>query len=439
MIRFQEVALLQKMRIDISKVVISLFLILFTWQVAAYTEGRELTLEDCLELAKGNNPAIKIAESAKERALWSMRETAGGGGVKLRANHINSRSNDSDNSYVRRQKIYNKSENQLVLNYPIYSGGKVEGLTDTAKINLKKADLNLDLTRQQLVLDTTKAYFDALQQRSLVDIQQEAVNNLESHLTIVEDQFKGGLVSKEDVLSSQVQLYVYQDGLIRAKANYENAMDALKTVIGIPLTEKVSIKGDFTCTMNPVKLDECIQYAISCRPESKAVQANIDIAKNNIKVARSGNLPSINLSGTQDWYEQNPPGSKNKNWTVSVTASLNILDAGVTKAQIMQAKTRLSGAKEEARQNQDNVVLEVKQAFNNLTEAGERVEGCATTVERAKENYRITEIGYKAGINSNQNVVDAQQALTQVKTLAVQSLFDYNLSRAQLNKAMGLE
>lgn len=55
-----------------------------------------------------------------------------------------------------------------------------------------------------------------------------------------------------------------------------------------------------------------------------------------------------------------------------------------------------------------------------------------------EENLKIAEIGYSAGINTNLGVIDAQTALTQVKSNYIQTLYDYNTNKAQLEKAMGV-
>jgi outer membrane protein TolC len=59
-------------------------------------------------------------------------------------------------------------------------------------------------------------------------------------------------------------------------------------------------------------------------------------------------------------------------------------------------------------------------------------------VEKAEEDFKISEIGYSAGMNTNSGVIDAETALTQAKTNYIQALYDYNNNRAQLDKAMGV-
>ncbi len=60
------------------------------------------------------------------------------------------------------------------------------------------------------------------------------------------------------------------------------------------------------------------------------------------------------------------------------------------------------------------------------------------TVEKAEDDYRISLIRYNAGVGTNLDVLDAQVALTQAKTNYVQALYDYNTSKAKLEKAIGI-
>ncbi len=121
----------------------------------------ELSLDDSIALALKNNPAIKIAEAGKQQSLWGIEQAEAGKGFVLDYTHVDSRSDRSSLS-LSTVAIQNNFSNQLSLGLPIYSGGRLEGLIDQAKLTYKVSDLNVDATRQQLKLSATTAYFNVL-------------------------------------------------------------------------------------------------------------------------------------------------------------------------------------------------------------------------------------------------------------------------------------
>ena len=115
-----------------------------------------------------------------------------------------------------------------------------------------------------------------------------------------------------------------------------------------------------------------------------------------------------------------------------------MFDSGLTRAQVRQAEADIEAAKEQARQKQDAIQLEVRTAYLDVKEAEKRIHTSSVSVEKAEEDLKIARVRYNAGVGTNLDVMDAQVALTTAKTNYVQSLYDYNTSKAELDRAMGI-
>lgn len=296
----------------------------------------------------------------------------------------------------------------------------------------------MDATRQQLQLSATTAYFNVLQTRNLFEVSKQAVVDFASHLKNVQAQFDAGTVARSDVLQTEVQLANAQDGLIKAQNNYELAIANLNNVIGLPLDTEIKLKEDLKFQQYSLKLDDCIRYALTNRPEMAQAQANVAIARDQVKVARSGSLPSLGFTATNGWEASNFPGAKNSNWAVSMTASMDVFDSGLTKSQVKQAEYGVTTSQEQARQTRDNISLQVRQAYLSMQEAAKRIDTSKVAVGKADEDLKMSEVRYAAGVGTNLDVIDAELALTQAKTNYVQALYDFNTSKAQLEQAMGI-
>ena len=415
-------------------------LMLFVLNQAVAAAPIELSLDDCVALALKNNPAMKIAENDWEKYRWAVKQAEAGKKVSLSLTHTDNRYDIAANRQqgLYRTTYYNKFDNLVALTLPVYSGGKLENQIDAAQSNLTIADLNRQATKQQLKLSATTAYFDVLHYRKVVQVSTESVDDLCLHLKNVQAQFVAGMVAKSNVLYSQVQLATAQDSLIRAQNNYQNALVSLNYVIGLAADSELIQQENFPYEQNSLEMEDCVEQALTNRPEITEYQAKIAIAQYNVNIARSGNLPTVSLKGTQDWYDQDLPGSKNSNWMLSLTTSLNLFDSGITQSEIKQAQYELATANEQDRQARDAIALEVRQAYHSMGEAEKRIATNKLAVEQATEDYQIAEYGYRVGVSTNLDVIDAELALTQAKTNYIQALYDYNTSKAQLDKARGV-
>ena len=185
-------------------------------------------------------------------------------------------------------------------------------------------------------------------------------------------------------------------------------------------------------------LADCIAYALENRTDGKQAQLAIDVAEEYKAIAKSGYRPTISASASNGWSDTDFPGTEDKSWQIGAKMSWNIFDMGVTKAQVRQADADLLKAQEQARQKLDAIQLEVRTAYLDVQEAEKRIHTSQVSVEKAQEDLKIARVRYRAGVGTNLDVMDAQVALTTAKMNYVQSLYDYNTSKAELDRAMGI-
>ena len=401
------------------------FLMLNT--AAVFAAPVELSLHESIVMALQNNPAIKIADADKEKAEWGIREAKGGKMPTLSLNHSDSWSDAND-----------RFNSNATLRLPLYTGGRAEAAIKQAQINFKVNNLGVDKSKQQVQLDATTGYFTILQTINSLKVSQESVDQMLAHLKNVQAQYSVGTVAKSDVLRSEVELANNQQNLIKAQNNYDLAVSRLNNIIGLPLDTEVKLKDELKHNRYELSLDDAIQYAMIHRPEAIQADYAIDAAKQGVKAAESGKLPTVDASATTGWSDTKFPGMENNSNSIGISASWNVFDSGVTHARIKQADSAVAKAAIQAQQTKDTVQLEVRQAYLNMNEADKRISATYVAVEKAEEDFKIGGVRYGAGVGTNLDVIDTQVALTQAKNNYIQAMYDYNTSKANLDKAMGM-
>ena len=356
----------------------------------------QLTLDDCVSLAFQNNPVMKIAQSDRNKSYWSLKQARAAKGFSIDYTYSAQRYDTPPSSSFSIYTWSNLYKNTVALSLPLYSGGKLESQIDQAKLSLKVSDLSLTATGQQLKQDVTNDYFNVLQYQNTRRVYQETVDNYAAHLKIVQAQFDAGMVAKSDVLSTAVSMADSQNDLLVVENSYDMALATLSNAIGLSLDTELNLADHFPFEKFTLSLKECTQYALSNRPEIAKYQTKIKIAQDDVKIARSGYLPTVSLSAAQYWSDDQMPGNQNPYWQVAMTTSWNVFDSGQTKAKLRQAGYSLDSAKEQARQQSDTVELEVRQYYHSMEEAVKRMSTSQVAIDQAEESLRIAEIRYKS-------------------------------------------
>lgn len=405
----------------------------------------ELDLEETIQRALLTNPSVKIAEYNRKAAKADYSAAKGARGISISLSHSSGRGGYADPQYNQQLRIWTKGidnshSNSITASLPIFTGGELQGQIGQAKANYRSMLSAEEQAYNEMKETATTGYFNMLNAGNMKALRQESVDRLQAHLDNVVAQYNVGIVARADVLRSEVELANAKQDYITASNQYDVAEATLNNIIGTPLNTTLKLKDSLQYVPYDNDMAYCLAYSEQHRPELKQAEYGVDAAEAALVVARSGHMPKIYANASDNWggNGSNWPGDDDENWSVGVTASMNVFDSGVTWSKIHAAQENLAKAKESQRQIKDNVELEVRTDYLNLREAEKRITTTQVAVASAEEDYHIAVVRYQAGVGTNIDVMDAQEALTQAKTNYYQALYNYNTSKAALNTSMGV-
>ncbi len=405
----------------------------------------ELDLEETIQRALLTNPSVKIAEYSRKAAKADYSAAKSARGISISLSHDSGRGGYADPQYNQQLNIWTKGignshSNSITASLPIFTGGELQGQIGQAKANYRSMLSAEEQAYNEMKETATTGYFNMLNATNMKALRQESVDRLQAHLDNVIAQYNVGIVARADVLRSEVELANAQQNYITASNEYDVAEATLNNIIGTPLGTTLLLKDRLQYEPYENDMAYCLAYSEQHRPELKQAEYAIDSAEAALVVARSGHMPKVYANASNNWGGNGSdwPGDDDENWSVGVTASMNVFDSGVTWSKIHAAQENLAKAKESQRQIKDNVELEVRTDYLNLREAEKRITTTQVAVASAEEDYHIAVVRYQAGVGTNIDVMDAQEALTQAKTNYYQALYNYNTSKAALNTSMGV-
>ena len=396
----------------------------------------DLNLDESVPRAFANNRTIKQAAANREAAYWSLsaaRRQANpkvsweGSGQKVGGKYY-------------RNSSYNRTfSNTASVTMPVYTGGQLEEQRETARLELNTADITLEQTLQEVRATATTLYYYVLECRNEIEVQQEAVTTLQTHLDNVNAQFRVGTVAKSDVLASQVQLAESQQALVNAQNNFDNAIADLCNYIGLPADTILRPRDTLTYTKYNLNLENCTKYALENSPACAIADYAVREAESAKRSTKSGYRPTVNAS-----INKNINGRREGHnditdyWTAGLSASWNIFDGGVTSSQVKQTEAAIIRAQENAAAARESVQVSVQKAFLDLYAAEKNISTTKIAVDRAEEDYKIAQVRYAAGVDTNLAVMDAQEKLTDARSNYYTALYRYNVAKADLDQAMGI-
>lgn len=414
----------------------------------APTAANILTLNDAINTALNNNQTIIQANLGIELASAHYQETKNAFSPQLVLSETAGR--QYADSYQTKaynfdlnkwQKVYTNEmlqynyDTKLSVQLPLYTGHRLEANREQAAQNIEQNKANSLKIRQNLIFDTTTAYFSLLQSYNTLDLARESTEQMQSHLKNAILNYDNGIVPKSDILRAEVELAAAEQNLAKAENNVQLAKTTLCNLMGVDLHTDFRVSNLVSDAYSFQDLDHYLAIARQTRPELAAMNAQINGASATMTAAQSGNLPTLNLNGTYDWKGNSFPGDAS--WSLMLTANWNAFDGGITKSKVIQAQKSLNISQSQERQLMDNITLEVTQAYFNVQDSAKRLATAQKAAVKADEDFRISQLRYKSGLSTNVEVLDSHVAFLNAKNGLIQTQYDYHTSYARLLKAAG--
>ena len=326
---------------------------------------------------------------------------------------------------------------------PVFTGFSLINKYKIAGFSLDLARLNEKTTRQAVVFEANKVYFNLLKAQKLAAIAREAVTQISAHKDVAKNFYEVGMTPLNDLLKAQVELANARQDFIVAQNNLETAKSNFNILLRRKINAPVKLKDIIDYCFFEKKIDFCFDMAEKNRLEIKAAELQVEIAQKELKLGKTDYYPSITLQGNYykvgtDFDADGGDGiSDPDSWDITATASWNFWEWGKTRYGVKEKLSALAQARYQQDEIIDNIHLEVKQAYLNTKESEQNIMAVKKAIEQARENFRISEERYKEQMDTSTDVLDAQTLLSRTMTNYYNALYDLKISKAYLYWAMG--
>ena len=327
----------------------------------------------------------------------------------------------------------------IQLSYNIFTSGRDSAQRKAAERLVRSAELTVEQTREQLRLDTTTDYYNLQSANEQVRINQAAVTNAQRSLGDTLAQERAGLGTRFDVLRSQVNLANAQQQLTNAIATQGINRRQLASRLSLPESINVS-------TADPVQpagtwtlpIEDTIVLAYKNRAELEVQLVQREVSEQQRRAALAALGPTISATASYNLLKsfEAPVRQAGDGYTLALQAQWNFFDGGAAQARAAQQERNKEIAETRFAQGRNNVRFQVEQAYTNLQANRANIDTTTTALAQAAEALRLARLRFQAGVGTQTDVINAETDLTRAEGNRVSAVIGYNLSLAQLQRAV---
>lgn len=420
------------------------FLIGLTLSQAVFAEN----LIQVYEQARETNPDLRSSLAEREKAYSAISGSRASllpqvglnasYGVTHGRRDISGQKNKSGN-------LYQVTVSQSIFNFSSWKA------LDITKKQASIADIAYQYQGQTLILNTSVAYFNvlkALDALSFIDAQKEAIGR---QLEQTRQQHQVGLVAITDVQNAQANYDLTVAQQVNALNELNNSIENLRQVSGRFYSSLATIDTKTFKTEEPTQINALLKQSEISNLNLLTMKLNQDIAREQIKLAQSGYMPTASIDASTNLNKNERYGSYSSNGAigshhsksysgnnyVGVSVNMPIFSGGATMSQVEQAQHNFVSYSEKLESTNRSVINQVRSSYNNIASSISSIRAYQQAVVSAESSLEATSSGYQVGTRTIVDVLNATTQLYSSKRNLSDAKYNYLTSLLQLKYAIG--
>ena len=325
-------------------------------------------------------------------------------------------------------------------------------------------------TAQEVVTAVRIAYFNVLLADENVRLIENSLERINRTLRETRALNRAGMASDYDVLLLEVQLSNFEPALRRAEFDRQLMLRTLIVEMGLYPGTPIEVEGnleavdltDFSQNSpenaalltvsgvgvpDDVDFDEVQEIALDRRSDVRQIRSNILLEEANLEAQKAEYYPTLSLIGNVSIQAQqngnpvffgNSPNQRTSIGTAGIAIQLPIFTGFSRDARVQQVRANIRQNEYRLERLENQAINQLRTMMDNVTEAQQRSESQKQAVAQAQRGFEIASAQYNAGIGSRLETTEAETALRESEFNYARAVYDYLVSRAQLELAVGL-
>lgn len=402
----------------------------------------QFTLEDCLRFAFANSYERQSMELNTESQQVSFDQSK-----QSRLPSVNASASET---YSHNKNTDGFTGNVgLGASVVIYQGGNINKTIEQNRLNVERSEMQLQQYDNQLSVQILQNFLTALSNNELLDYQEVILNSSRAQLQQGRERFKVGSILESDMLLLEAQYISDSTSMMETRINRDNSIMSLKVLLSMDPLDNLQIIQPNTDNLDEITAslpseEDALEMALETYPSLKLNEYDILLAENNIKMAKTGYLPSLSASaniGTnhRDFDNVGQQFGDNFNQSVGVSLSIPIYNRGQNKANVKKSKIALEQAQLSYEQNQLTVRQTVALAYHNVISAYNTFKASELKENAYSKSYNAYEVQFQYGKITTVELLQQQNNYLNALNTFIRNKYSLLLQRKILDVYMGKE
>ena len=418
------------------KIILILLIAFYSSNSFAFESGdvSGLSLEECLSMALTNHPSLKKSKAATKGAYASLEQIKSSNRVKVSMSGRTSFAGD----YKDWDSRYHSEGLSITASKTLYDTGVNKLNRKIQNENIESSIDNERLTQLNVAANAKKAYYDLVLKILNADVEHEKLNNLEQHLKSAKGTFEVGTSPYIDVTKAEADVANAKVSVLKAENDILTSQEALRVAMGVRDYNDFNLALS-TKLLSPQpagEIEKLLDTAMTDRADYSQILHTIKRRELEIKTAARNSTPTITGSLNSD-ISKREGSSAARDYSAQISVNIPIEDGGETKARIEIAKAQLEQDLADKESLENTIRQEVRNAALTLTNAMDRIKSSQAGVKYAEENLTLANGRYEVGVSDTLEVSDAVSTLASSRYTFYQALYDAQIARTELDKAIG--
>ena len=333
----------------------------------------------------------------------------------------------------------------IMVTQPVFMGGAIVALNKMADIGEEMAANSAENVRQSTLYSIDQAYWQVVSLRHKQKLAQGYLSLVKKLDDDVQKMIREGVATRAEGLSvsvkvneAEMMLTKVNDGLVLSKM-------LLCQLCGLSMNEQVTLVEEEAPSILSQE-DEAVSMDIpqgdgAIRPELRQLQNIVDLSRQQTNILKAANLPQVALTGGYAVTNPNMYNGFEKKfsgvWNVGVMVRVPVWNWGDVAYKVRASKGATTIASLELEEVREKIALQVNQSTFRVNEANKNLALALASIQKADENLRVADLGFREGVISSTTVMEAQTAWLQAQSQKIDAEIDVKLSQVNLQKALG--
>lgn len=409
---------------------------------ATGAERRMVTLDECRSLAVQNNAKVKLADDealaahqVERQAFTKYFPTVSAGALQFWSNkpvfHY-----DVMNMFTLEflKKGFGANIHAV---QPVFAGGRIVNGNRLARIGVEAGDLKRQNAVDEVMLTAEQYYYDLVALKAKRSTLQSLIVTIDSLCAHVQVAVDAGVVLPNDLLKARLQQTEYEMLMVDLDNGIDLSSKLLAQYIGLDGTPIDIPEAAMPEQLPPfpaaLRVDPA--EALPTTVDYRLLDAQVRAADLQTKIAVGQNMPTVGVGA--GYFYDDLLNERYSFGTLFISITVPISDWWSGSHAIKQRKIEAESARTQMADLSQMIMLNMDNAWDNLTSAYRKMELAKKSIDQASENLRLNENYYNAGISTITDLLEAQTLYRRSCDSYIEAYSSFCLQKARYLDATG--